>query len=1144
METCLQAAFSRPRSSTARVSTMTKEAAWKMLGRPYQAILILAANEEEPPSQDEDDDENTGRRPGMQRSRGRTRRSGRQAGPSHLSWLHAPGDIVRESPLTPAYRLAALLVHKQLNKDDWDEAWNANEEVERATCLSEGVHPVWHAIAEKTPLLAQFLAFPKKKAEKVVNTATALNTDLLWIDPRDRASVQQVVDLAAAGVVVPTIKVAMNKVSHQLAGGRQVAIDATLNELEGALAFVPFLLHVHAALEVPDHVVKACKKADASLTEALEDFVKLTSGTVSAFTTLLDADLDQPLNLARLTLAWQHAPNEAESCSSQQLEHGLSLLKQANVHEGRDRLVWWRLKALLREQQADEALGVLSRMRLDGGSDVKELLPLLLEMQDERADAWLLGFVPDINDQALLHLLAEEGLALSLRLSAARRLCDEGGEAWSMAKGTALTLLTETLDLERLSSVFCADPMLALSHPYIALLVSHLAPANLTAELRPHLNDCRTYALQAVHGAEVPPFFTPLAEHLLLLIEGTYTETPEVAEVLNTSALRALSPITRALVDGGVVKENHLRNLASSLEELDLNAIEQRLFDAILLTLHLNRHLQAYSIGMAKPEDEAALNSMLADPKLPLKLIHSFSSLVLEYDLGLSNLASWYQHHDPLSPWAPLVRAALFSAEGDELNSAREYSRAAELFTQAARLDVSSNDDDDDSALALPLALYRKSLIHYAHATSWAEAVTLLDKVPALNTAITERFKLYLRVCHLASTDTTGAARLIRQHVQERQSYEEEDVEGNMVVKTRTVFNEEELDVLRNYPNEPAHRLPPEPFLGRVTAASTHISRDLRRSRTQFEHQFRQIMQGANPTMAEVYELAKEAAEDGAFEGLMYLERAQNSTKFSVAARSRLAGVEQTLFAQYKDQIPTAKRRFLHNLSLTPLVIIDTNILVDALVEKAYQRMNIVLDTNMSALGSNRFHQILLHHAQSDQLALMIPDDVRGELKQFAKDNRLMHRFGSSLINAEVLEQTLSEKVMLGLVDEVLAQYNTWTPTMDMLAERPATNDGLLAFFKRHREVFEELSEIKGMRGVTYRTELDGEAIYPESTDIELYGLAMHLASQPLPDIGAVLVATMDGDFTLVDRAIEEKFGFSVAKNNRTLKPWLKHQTN
>jgi hypothetical protein len=68
--------------------------------------------------------------------------------------------------------------------------------------------------------------------------------------------------------------------------------------------------------------------------------------------------------------------------------------------------------------------------------------------------------------------------------------------------------------------------------------------------------------------------------------------------------------------------------------------------------------------------------------------------------------------------------------------------------------------------------------------------------------------------------------------------------------------------------------------------------------------------------------------------------------------------------------------------------------------------------------------------------------------------------------------------------------------------------------------------------------------VYPEATDLDIYRLAMHLASQALPNIGSLLVATMDGDFTLLDRAIEEKFGFSVAKNNRTLKPWLKRQTN
>ena len=113
-----------------------------------------------------------------------------------------------------------------------------------------------------------------------------------------------------------------------------------------------------------------------------------------------------------------------------------------------------------------------------------------------------------------------------------------------------------------------------------------------------------------------------------------------------------------------------------------------------------------------------------------------------------------------------------------------------------------------------------------------------------------------------------------------------------------------------------------------------------------------------------------------------------------------------------------------------------------------------------------------------------------------------------------------------------------------MLAGVPDTSDVLNTFLLRHSDVFDELTELKGYRGMTYRTELEGRAIYPEATDLDIYRLATHLASLPLPDIGAVLVATMDGDFTLVDRAIEERFGFSIAKNNRSLKPWLKRQTN
>lgn len=1126
---------------------MNRESASKMLDKPLMAVLIVAAHEMEPPAVD-DEETTTPRRPAMTRPRSRTRRTGRQSGPSFMTWLHDPQAVIADEPYTPAYRLAALLIHKQLDNENWDDAWNSVEGGLRDTCMEKGVHPVWHLIGEKTPLLAQFLAFPKAKVVKTTKKSS-MGTDFFWVDPRDRNALVTVLKLASAGVDDPDIKVALQKATSQLTGGRTVSLEGPLLSLQGNIAFVSLLLHLHSGEEPPSSIIKECEQSDAELLGALQDVQALFGGQVNDWDAVSGLDRDDALSLVRRTLAWQYAPNQAESCTSQELSEGLRLLEDANIHEGRDRLTWWRLHALLREGEHDQAMEVLNQLRLDGSSDVADLLPLVVSLDDERANAWLLGFMNDLDDQALFLILRESALSEPIRLLAAQRMADAPGALWDESKSMVLELLLASLDIERLASMLSQDGMLPLAHPYAALLVSHLAPATLDASNRASIWVFRNQALQAIHGAEVPSVLTPMAEHLLMLMEGIYKETPEVAEVLNTSALKAFSPISRAIAGDGVVNTTHLRNMRTSLEELELTAIERRLFEVMLVTLSLNNHIQAYNIGMAKASDAEQLNDLLNNPALPLRLMRSISNLVMEHDLGLPRLVAWYTQNDPLSPWAPLVRAALYASQGDELNSAREYTRAAELFSRTGAGSEEAEapgaeGDDDDSILALPLALYRKALIHYAHAKSWSEAVELLDKVPALKTAITERFKLYLRVCHKATKDTNEASRLVRKHVQQRIKVQEEDVEGNMVERTKTVYNEEELDLLRNYPFEQAHLLPPEPFLGRVTAASTHISRDLRRSRTQFEHQFRQAMQSTSPSLDEIYDIAKNAAEEGAFEGLMYLERAQNSSKFSVASQKRLAMVEQALFSQYKDDIPTYKRRFLHNLSLMPLVIVDTNVLVDALVEKAYQRMDLVFETNLNIIGSNRFHHILLHHAKEKRLRLMIPDDVRGELRQFAKNHRLLPRFQGALVDVETLNSTLSEDTMLGLVDEVLVEYTTWTPTSEMLADLPTESEALTEFLLHHDEVFDELTALKALRSVTVRTELNGQAIYPESTDLDIYRLAMHLSSQALPDIGSVLVATMDGDFTLLDRAIEERFGFSVAKNHRTLKPWLARQTN
>ena len=52
--------------------------------------------------------------------------------------------------------------------------------------------------------------------------------------------------------------------------------------------------------------------------------------------------------------------------------------------------------------------------------------------------------------------------------------------------------------------------------------------------------------------------------------------------------------------------------------------------------------------------------------------------------------------------------------------------------------------------------------------------------------------------------------------------------------------------------------------------------------------------------------------------------------------------------------------------------------------------------------------------------------------------------------------------------------------------------------------------------------------------------LASILAERSVEDIGCLLIATKDGDFTLIARAIEEKLGFATVKSSRTLQSWLK----
>ena len=59
--------------------------------------------------------------------------------------------------------------------------------------------------------------------------------------------------------------------------------------------------------------------------------------------------------------------------------------------------------------------------------------------------------------------------------------------------------------------------------------------------------------------------------------------------------------------------------------------------------------------------------------------------------------------------------------------------------------------DHEDFDYEHKILLHRKALIHLAHAEQWSEAVSLLEQEPALKSALTKRFQLYLNVSHVAA---------------------------------------------------------------------------------------------------------------------------------------------------------------------------------------------------------------------------------------------------------------------------------------------------------------------------------------------------------------------------------------------------------
>lgn len=1118
---------------------VTRSSVWELLPKGWKGLLLVALRKEEPPSEDGGGTPSPLRK---QRSAGgRRMKRGRGVRSSQQGLLTEKNEALLDSDFPAAFRLAVLLVHKSRDGDSWSDSDESVMVALRSEC-SNGVHPVWGKMAEQTPLLAEFAAHPVK--EESDNSAVSDLNDWLAgarIDPLDRSSVISFLDMELPFVLSPAAEVDLRRVKLQLNSGKVKdgrLLTAELRSLEPPASLLSGLLALASNDSAANEILKQ------NDIEEMEDIItdqlllhRLRSGQEADWKNALEREGQDSLSRALRTVGWLSAPEDDIDLGLAEMRSGLELLIESNADkEASDTLRWHIVSALVKDGKNQEAEEEILQLNLSTSKNFKVALEVLFATSSEEIIAWFEKYIGQLSSDELVQLISEEKTPSSLKVVAASRL--EDGTSNELVHEELIELNIETGDISGLAKILREMEDGASKHPLETLLAVNLHPATVDEELNQWILSAHSTAHEALDSNQTALGLSSLSLSLLHMLDGARCELNPLAEALDKTGIRGMREVRRAMSDDGdgLVSESNLKKLEDSIASADLQSVERRLLETVVESLRLNRIATEIQDSSNKEMDSQSFDNILSANEPRLRVVVAAREMVMEHDIALPTLVEWYQKTSPTSVWSTISKAAMHAAQGELLASARSWKQAA---------------DRPDFPYEQRIMLYRKALIHFAHSESWSEAIDLLNKEQALQSALTKRFQLYLRVSHDASRGQQEAATLsLLDFVRSQKKVMVENREGELVEETRAQYDEEELDYLFNYHRSHPVPLPSEPFQGRVRAALSNVRKDRRRSRVDDEMRYQRLMHESSqdrdldPLIHEIYNLASDAAEENALRGLSIFERAMNSGRFKPRQIRRLQNAQQGVYQNHHKEINVRQRRHLRHLSLKPLVIVDTNILIDALKEKIAKELELSSEVRLDLVGHRMFHRTILKQRRENKIRIFMPLIVQSEIRNFAEDpRRLKAMFRDVIVEQESWKRIILKESLEKMVEEIISKFKDWKhPTLGFDDESEEYREGLNQFMLEHVEVYDRLTQQKGTHGeALFRTSLvEDDAIFPEESDLRIMLQACAIADSYHDGIGSVLVATRDGDFTLVARALEERFGFGVAKSVQQLTSWLR----
>ena len=1099
-----------------RRKAIQRPRAWSLLPFEWRALAFLAANKAAP--------EEIGIEAGPGRSPSQPQRIGRRGGRGKVrsidGRLAGPFDVLA-SDESAAYKLAVLCAHKGRPGTSWDPSLDSQMSVLRSDC-EKGIHPVWKKLAREAPLLAEMVQFPVIEAE-VREFDSGDWVKAACFDPLDRDSLREWLSMELPFATNSEQDHALQSIRQDLVGGRARPgmwmrwMKASLRGLSGEGALLEGILLASASEDAAREVLGSLKgEGIGELASRHSMLIGIRSGELSEWRACADQEGDDGLGEAIRVAAWRNVEDCAVEVSAKDLLKGAEVLSR--VGESLPSTLRWRIASdLVSQGSASEALGFAEGLVFDVGEHASTALDILAEVESGSLTRALCESIASMDEGSLLMVMRHEGTSIQIRLQAASKLWESESIRHT---DEILNMFTEAADIESLVAVFESDSSLSMAYPHRMLLSWHLLPGSSRTD-RDSLAELRKISLKSIDESAGDGILSDASIALISLLDGLPRDMDSVHGKLDSDGLRSLNEVRRALSpDGdGVVRESKIENLRDSIQRADLTHLESRLFDALIVALLLNRAAMDLQIGVDERENSAvrSLGRLCGAPSVAMRTIAVVTNLVIEYNLGVVALEDWYREHDKSGPEFQIVRAAILRGSGDRLNAARAYKDAA----------MKLREDFERSALVL-----RKSLIEFAHAAGWKEAVSLIDAHPAISSSVSKRFKLYLRTCkdHDDGDTDNSSTRLIEFAAREEELTRNGSQES---IRARRV---EVLEGLYRYPDE--HELPSDPFQGRVRAALQEVRTSETSKQTDLERRFIIEMRGKKDPR-EITILAMEVADTNPISGLRMLEKAITSGELGSKEANTLKKSQRALFVSHSGAIPVEQRRSLKSLSLKPLIMVDTNILIEALKDDLLKELSADSLGSLNWTVERAFHWMLRRRAGEGRVLLHIPPAARGEFMHRAKSpDSVLRLFSDTYIDKAIWTEVVDDAFLKQRTDVICEAFDSWrNPTLGDAGEEIDLEDFLLA----HREVFQQVDEQKRRGGKSpMRTSIKGEDIYPEKGDRDIMQNAAALASTSISDVGSVLVATRDSDFRLVSRALEEEYGFGVVGdaqqlNNRVL---------